>query len=159
VLRSGPVLLWRTFGLLQGRFGQQRNRKLRSSGPLWQSRYKAKLVEEEGYLYQLVAYVHMNPVVAGLVDDPGAWRWSGHRELIRRRVGPLLDVDAVLSMYGTTWTSARRAYVKSLKGTLEGTWAGEGPPGHLGTDPAAVSKLDSTVKTVTAKAASGGGCP
>jgi putative transposase len=49
---------------------------------VWQSRYKAKLVEDEAYLYQLIAYIHLNPVSAGLAQDPAEWSWSGHQEVL-----------------------------------------------------------------------------
>ena len=83
-VRVGPVPLSRTMGYVQARFGQTYNRRDRSSGPRWQSRYKARLVEDPGYLDGLIVYIHLNPVVAGLVDDPAAYAFSGHRELLGR---------------------------------------------------------------------------
>ena len=43
-VRAGPVPLSRTMGYVQARFGQGYNRRHGSSGPRWQSRYKARLV-------------------------------------------------------------------------------------------------------------------
>ncbi len=45
-VRAGPVPLSRTMGYVQARFGQRYNRLHRSSGPRWQSRYKARMVED-----------------------------------------------------------------------------------------------------------------
>ncbi|HOW51443.1 MAG TPA: transposase [bacterium] len=45
-------------------------------GSLFQGRFKAVLVERERYLATVSAYIHLNPVRAGLVSDPGDWRWS-----------------------------------------------------------------------------------
>ena len=59
-IRTGPVPLARSIGFVQARFGQDFNRRHASTGPLWQSRYKAKLVEDEGHLVHLVAYIHLN---------------------------------------------------------------------------------------------------
>jgi len=68
-VRVGPVPLSRSIGFVQSRFGQGYNRRHCSTGPLWQSRFKAKIVEDEGYLLQLVAYTRS-----------GAWRFgSGTR--------------------------------------------------------------------------------
>lgn len=86
-LRVGPVPLWRSFGWSQARFGQGYNRRHRSSGPLWQSQFKARLVEDERYLGQLIAYIHLNPVTAGLVRDPSDYPLSGHRELLGKGKG------------------------------------------------------------------------
>jgi hypothetical protein len=78
------------------RYSKSVNRRHGVRGPVWQSRYKAKLVEDQRYFDQLVVYVHLNPVVAGLVRDPGTWRWCGHREIVRQTKNPLVDVDEVL---------------------------------------------------------------
>lgn len=54
-----------------------------------QGRYRSKLVEDQRYLDQLLIYIHLNPVQAGLVDDPAKYRWSGHRELLGLSVDQL----------------------------------------------------------------------
>lgn len=126
-VRTGPVPLSRSMASLQSRFGQGYNRRWRSTGPLWQSRYKARLVEDSRYFRQLVAYIHLNPVAAGLVEDPVEHPYSGHRELLWRVKEPLIAVDEVLSEYGDTLGAARARYVRSLRAEREAAWAGEGP--------------------------------
>jgi REP element-mobilizing transposase RayT len=126
-VRTGPVELSRTMGYVQARFGQGYNRRHGSSGPRWQSRYKARLVESPGDLGRLVAYVHLNAVVAGLVGDPADHVFSGHRELLGRVKDPLTDVDGVLAVFGDTVRAARRAYVRAIKGAREEEWRGESP--------------------------------
>jgi hypothetical protein len=42
---------------------------------------------------QLIAYVHMNPVKAGLAENADGYRWSGHREIIGRRWDRIVAVD------------------------------------------------------------------
>ncbi len=129
-VRTGPVPLARTMGYVQARFGQGYNRRWRSTGPLWQSRYKARLVEDERYLQQLIAYIHLNPVTARVVQDPAEHRFSGHRDVIGRRKAPLIDVEQVLAMFGDTVRTARAAYVRTLRGVIESTLKGE-VPGRL----------------------------
>ena len=96
----------------------------------WQGRYRAKMVKEQRYLDQLLIYIHLNPVQAGLVSDPAQYSWSGHRELLGKVKNPIVDVDEVLRVFGTTRGTARAAYVRRLKGSLEETWVGE-EPGRL----------------------------
>jgi putative transposase len=126
-LRTGAVPLWRSVRLIQWRFARQLNRRRRQFGPVWQGRYHAKLVEDERYLLQLIAYVHLNPVAAGLVDEPATYPWSGHREMLRTKTAPLVDAGASLALFGRTTSGARRAYVRSLRGSREATWVGERP--------------------------------
>jgi REP element-mobilizing transposase RayT len=123
-LRTGPVPLARTMGYVQSKFGQGYNRRWRSSGPLWQSRYKARLVNDERYLLQLLAYIHLNPVTAGLVADPLEHPYSGHHELLGQRRDPLVAVDEVLSIFGDTVSAGRRAYVRALKGARQAVCVG-----------------------------------
>jgi len=130
VVRTGPVPLARSMGHLQSRYAAAYNRRWRSTGPLWQSRYKAKLVETGDSLRRVIAYVHLNPVTAGVVDDPAEYPLSGHRELLRRRPSPLVDPETVLSIYGASVRSARRAYVTALEGVAEAGWRSE-LPGRL----------------------------
>jgi REP element-mobilizing transposase RayT len=126
-VRLGAVPLARTMAHVQARFSMDLNRRRRSSGPLWQSRYKAKMVTDKRHLLQLIAYVHLNPVVAGLVADPAGYVFSGHHELIGRTESPLVDVDGVLQLFGKTERAARRSYVTLLGGTRREAWRGEGP--------------------------------
>ena len=42
-------------------------------GPLWQGRYRARLVEDQRYLDRLLSYIHLNPVTAGLAEDPAEY--------------------------------------------------------------------------------------
>jgi REP element-mobilizing transposase RayT len=126
-LRTGQAPLWRTMASIQGRYSRRFNRSRRVLGPLWQGRYRAKLIESEGSLERLIAYIHLNPVVAGLVEDPAHHMWSGHNELLGRVRDPLADVDDTLSIYGDTRRAARRVYARSLRGERDQEWIGEAP--------------------------------
>ncbi len=126
-LRTAMVPLWRSIRLVQWRFARQHNRRRRQFGPVWQGRYHVRLVNDQRYLLQLIAYVHLNPVGAGVVKDPGAYRWSGHRELLGQSDEPLADVGAALGLFGTKRGAVRRAYVRMLRGEREQPWFGERP--------------------------------
>jgi REP element-mobilizing transposase RayT len=126
-VRVGAVPLARTMGFVQARFGQDHNRRSGAAGPLWQSRYKAKLVTDERYLTQLVAYVHLNPVAVGVASDPARYALCGHGELIGTDAARLVDVDGTLALFDSSRAAARRAYLSLVKGGRTASWAGEGP--------------------------------
>ena len=81
-IRTSVIPLSRTMRTVQGGFARAFNRLWRRSGPLWQSRYQTRLVESQDYVEQLIFYIHLNPVRAGLVDDPGDYVFCGHREML-----------------------------------------------------------------------------
>ena len=81
-VRTGVISLDRPMQSLQQRVTRGVNLRRRVYGPLWQGRYRAKLVKDQRYLDQLLIYIHLNAVTAGIVDDPAEYRWSGRCELL-----------------------------------------------------------------------------
>jgi len=126
-LRTGAVALERPMKSLQQRTTRRVNAGRGVFGPLWQGRYRAKLVEDQRYLDQLLVYIHLNPVVAGLVEDPADYGWSGHREILKTCPNAVIDADEVLRLFGSTRRGARAAYVRTLRGARDAEWIGEGP--------------------------------
>lgn len=130
-LRMGHVSLSRSMRTIHQRYTQSYNGRHRILGPLWQGRYKAKLVESVESLWRVIAYIHLNPVAAGIVEDPSEYRFSGHRELVgRRRRQGLVDIDEALAVFGNTRRRALRAYRATLAEATTEEWLGEGV-GHL----------------------------
>ena len=61
------------------RYVQYINRHYKRTGSLWEGRYKSSLVEADTYLLTCMRYIELNPVRAGMVSDPGQYRWSSYR--------------------------------------------------------------------------------
>jgi putative transposase len=55
------------------------NRSYRRTGTLWDSRYKSSSIQAETYLLACQRYIELNPVRAGMVEDPAYYRWSSYR--------------------------------------------------------------------------------
>ncbi|HPG36109.1 MAG TPA: transposase [bacterium] len=69
-------------------------------GPLFQSRFKSVLVEDESYLVTLSAYIHLNPVRAKMTNDPESYRWSSCGQYLRSEKTELVDPSMVLEYAG-----------------------------------------------------------
>lgn len=87
---------------LDGLYTQGFNRSHGRDGPLFRGRYKAILVDADAYLLQLVRYIHLNPIAAGLVKEPGAYPWSSHRLYQSGKGLPWLACDEVLAHFKDT---------------------------------------------------------
>lgn len=129
-VRTGRLPLWRSLRVIQGRFALLHNRRHRTLGPLWQGRYKARVVESQDELNRLLAYIHLNPVKARLAASPVRYRWSGHRELVGRARASLVDVEETLRLYGARRGAATRAYAAMVRAVGREAWAVE-EPGRL----------------------------
>lgn len=58
------------------------NKKYNYSGTLFQGKAKSKLIDSDEYVLQVVRYIHLNPVMTGLVQKPQEWYFSDYREWI-----------------------------------------------------------------------------
>lgn len=66
------------------------NDTLARTGTLWEGRYKSCLVDSERYVLACYRYIELNPVRAGMVLDPGDYRWSSYRRNALGDHDPLL---------------------------------------------------------------------
>ena len=66
---------------LKQRFSQWYNRRKGRTGVLWEGRYKSVIVQDETKALRTMAtYIDLNPVRAGITEDPADYRWSGYAE-------------------------------------------------------------------------------
>ena len=58
------------------------NLKHGRKGPLWESRFKNKLISTDELLLHITRYLHLNAVTAYLVDRPENWLYSSYKEYL-----------------------------------------------------------------------------
>jgi len=91
------------------------NRELGRRGTLWQTRFRSALIEQGLATRAVAAYLHVNPVRAGLVEAPGEYRWSSFEKTRK--------ADRALAMQASIIILNKRdpvptAAVKSLESAL-----------------------------------------
>ena len=98
------------------------NRRHKRHGHLFQNRYKSIICQEDAYLRELVRYIHLNPLRAGIVSDVGqlnGYPYCGHSALMGRNKRPWQDVEYVLGYFSKTVRKARKAYVEYIEQGVE----------------------------------------
>lgn len=110
VLERGPVPLSRIMLALLSFYAQKFNHRHERVGHLFQGRYKSFLVQDDPYLFVLLRYVHLNPVVAGVVARPEAFRWSSDHFYRAGAGPPWLDADVVLRRLSSDRPAAVASY-------------------------------------------------
>ncbi len=91
-------------------YSQYYNRRYRRVGHLLQGRDKSILCQSDRYLAELVRYIHLNPVRAGMVKRPEQYKYSGHRAYLGLEAAAIIDVDPVLRHFGAKKVVARETY-------------------------------------------------
>jgi len=114
-VRVGDVPLSQPMQRLAMRYSRHIHRDAGQVGHLFERRFRAILVDADSYLLALVRYIHLNPVVAGIVAEPMAYRWSSHRDYLGHRTVAWLDTDFVLNMFGPTVGAARARYARFMR--------------------------------------------
>jgi putative transposase len=112
LVRTGPRPLSTVMRRILTGYAGTFNRRYRRRGHLFQNRYKSILVEEEPYLLELVRYLHLNPLRAGLVkslSELDVFPWAGHSALLGRLPRPWQAIREVLGRFGRG-AAARRRY-------------------------------------------------
>ncbi|MDZ7580619.1 MAG: transposase [Deltaproteobacteria bacterium] len=89
------------------------NCRYRRNGHLFQNRYKSILCQEDGYLLELVRYIHLNPLRAKLVGSIrqlDAYAYCGHSVLMGKRKAEWQDANKVLGLFNRKAHVARNRY-------------------------------------------------
>ena len=116
---------------LKQRFTRWFNRQHDRQGTLWEARFKSVLVEDGHAARTVAAYIDLNPVRAGMVEDPQAYRWSSYGEATAGRKPAREGIQRVMvesaGAWGgegqaaemlLSWRKALRAYREILDGAL-----------------------------------------
>lgn len=77
-IQVNQVNLSRIMQNIAFRYARYVNKEHNRIGHLFQGRFKSILVESNRYLKELIRYIHLNPVRAGMVVNPEDYRWSSH---------------------------------------------------------------------------------
>ena len=122
LLRTGEVRLGDVMRRLLGGYATAFNRRQGRCGHLFQNRFKSILVEEQRYLLELVRYIHLNPVRAGIVstlEDLADYAWTGHRCLLGSDQLGWQDTDRVLTLFARVRGQARITYREFVRDGLK----------------------------------------
>jgi REP element-mobilizing transposase RayT len=91
-----------TYNLRHGRYGH-----------LFQNRYKSIICDEDAYLLELVRYIHLNPIRAGVIKSMAEldrYRYCGHSVLMGRVAHEWQDRDYILRQFGKKEGEAKKRY-------------------------------------------------
>ena len=86
------------------------HRHHRSSGHVWQGRFKSSVVQDDQHLLVVLRYIEANPLRASLVADAGEYQWSSFQHHGLGRADALLSPFAEWQRSGPTEAERRRRW-------------------------------------------------
>jgi REP element-mobilizing transposase RayT len=98
------------------------NRRYKRVGHLFQNRFKSILCDQDSYFKELVRYIHLNPVRAGLLtfNELAHYLWTGHSVLLGNTLRSWQEIPEMLAWWGSTPSEAQSSYRRFItEGLLE----------------------------------------
>ncbi|HSP32710.1 MAG TPA: transposase [Thermoanaerobaculia bacterium] len=96
---------------LNGSYAQWFNREHERVGHLFQGRFNGFLIDKETYFLEVLRYVVLNPVRAGIVERPEEYVWTSYRATVGNVVAPeWLAIDDALVHFSDGVRAARERY-------------------------------------------------
>jgi putative transposase len=95
------------------RFVRYVNKRHARTGSLWEGRFKSSVINSDQYLLTCSRYIELNPVRAGMVEDPGEYSWSSYRCNALGEPDALITPHALYDSLGMT-DSDRLATYRAL---------------------------------------------
>jgi putative transposase len=104
---TGPSVLMRRLGQ---HYVQYFNRRHQRTGTLWEGRFRSCVVDHDHYFLVCQRYIELNPVRAGMVQDPGGYPWSSYRTNALGDANPLITPHAVYMGLGLQDADRQASY-------------------------------------------------
>lgn len=117
LVRVHDIPLSKLMSSVLGGFASSYNRRNKRVGYVFQNRYKSILCDADNYLLELIRYIHLNPLRAGMLPDLdalGRYQWTGHAGVLGRHKQNWHEVGAVLGLFGRRAGIARRTYSRFI---------------------------------------------
>ncbi len=110
--------LSRAMQALGRRYVRWFNDRHERSGSLWEGRFRSNVIDSDRYLLTCSRYIELNPVRAGLVGDPGHYRWSSYAHHVGVRIDHLISDHALMWGLGNTPFERQNAYQRLFEVAL-----------------------------------------
>ncbi len=112
---------------LKQRFSSSYNRNHQRSGTLWEERFRSVIVEgEETTLMTMALYIDLNPIRAGIVNEPADYRFCGYAEAVEGGERAREGIRSLMPQRPGSWRIVQAEYRRLLYAMGEETFVRQG---------------------------------
>lgn len=99
-------------------YAQSINKAYQRTGPLFESPFERKLVDDESYIMSMIYYCHRNPLHHGFVDDLSDWEFSSYHPILKKD-NSLVAAEKVINRFGNVSNFEKAHKVFNVQADLE----------------------------------------
>jgi REP element-mobilizing transposase RayT len=114
LVQVGALPLGALMQQVESRFARFVQKGIPTTGHLFENRYHALLVDVDSYFLELIRYIHLNPVRAGIVDTADMYLWSSHRTYLGKVEQPWVETAFALRLFSDDLAKARLLYANFI---------------------------------------------
>lgn len=91
-------------------------KKYKSTGFIFQNRYKSRLIDNDSYLLECARYIERNPVRAKIVEDAAEYPWSSYHYYAQGRADKIITLPNPLYLdMADSDIKRREAYISFIR--------------------------------------------
>ena len=114
LLETGQQEIWKIMKMISQQYAMYYNNANGYMGHLFEGRYKACNIRDDTYFLQTSRYIHLNPVKAGIVENPEDYRWSSYCTIIGLTDDKLTETTKTLAYFKAPNTMRYRGFVEDI---------------------------------------------
>jgi len=80
LIQASKNCISRIMKLIKGNFARRYNELLEQKGSIWQRRFYDNVLRDKKQIQKKLIYMHRNPLIKGLVDNPGDYEFSSYQQ-------------------------------------------------------------------------------
>jgi len=115
LMRSQKQPISKVMALLNKRYADYYNTKNKVTGHVFEKRFYDKIINTNLDMLEVSAYIHLNPLEAGMVKRPELYQWSSYRYYVHVSSHPHLNMAAVFDCLSGSKLEKREAYQRFVK--------------------------------------------
>lgn len=109
LIQTADIKLQKIMHQINNKYSKYFNAMYKRCGHVFQGRYKSSFILNEQYLIKVLAYIHQNPVKAGMIKRVEDYKWSSDK-FYRKKSNGFIETRTVIDMIEKGYLKSNKKY-------------------------------------------------
>jgi len=118
LIQTMDIKLQKIMHQINNKYSKYFNAIYERCGHVFQGRYKASLIRDERYLIKVLAYIHQNPVKAGICKRVEDYKWSSDK-FYRKKLNGFIETRTMIEIIEKGFSDSKKNYWEIMDEVVE----------------------------------------